>query len=221
VSQAIEFPVKFGKVSIGAGTMSVSVVIERTVCNINSADDIFCGHRLKGRIVLGRSGDQPGQQTIVDDLDEAIDAIFDVKSINVKQERFSATLNLSKADNDANDLGKFASATGRIIIDEVGELPDDAEGDEEDDSDESDESLKAEGPWADVPLSDLFENSLLKKLQAAKLVTVGDLANFSANPDNRLTDLEGIGPGMAGKIEDRMLQFWQSNPDAELSLIHI
>ncbi len=215
MSESYEFPVKFGGVSIGETTARLGVHIDRSVCNINAADDLFCGHRLTGRVIRGRAGDQAGQQTIVDDLDIALDAVFDVKRFGANAATISTGLTFSLPDIDLTTLAKMSKGAGRLVIKSIAEIPDDAPVHDEDREDEADESLKAEGPWAEVSLSTLFEGSLLKSLNAAKLVTVGDLANFTRVPDNRLTDLEGIGPGKAEKIENRMLQFWASNPDAD------
>jgi hypothetical protein len=208
-----DFPVKFGGVSIGEATARLGVSIDRSVLNIVAADELFCGHRLTGRVIRGRTGDQAGQTTFVDDF--ALDAVFDVKRFGANQSTISTGLTFSLPDIDLATLAKMSKGAGRLVIKAIAELPDDSPAHDDEDDDAPDESLKAEGPWAEVKLGELFKDSLLKSLNAAKLYTVGDLANFSRNPDNRLTDLEGIGPGKAEKIENRMLQFWADNPDAD------
>jgi hypothetical protein len=74
-------------------------------------------------------------------------------------------------------------------------------------------SLRSDGPWRTVKLSTLFEQKgIVKKLLEAKLVTVGDLADYTAKGERLLIDIPGIGPGMAEKIERRMEDFWIDNP---------
>jgi hypothetical protein len=209
----LDVPVEFGNVSVGKGTITLNCKIARDYCNINAADDLFVGHRLSGRVMLGRAGDQPGQTTYVDDLNHYIDAVFDVKRMGVTPAHISTGLVFSRKDVDTDGVCQMSSCPGRLIVNEVAEIPHDAKDDSSDaGDDEPDGSLKAEGPWANVSLSTLFEGSLLKKLNAWKLFTVGDMANFSANPDNRLIDIEGVGPGLAERIENRMLQFFGDNP---------
>ena len=215
MESVLDIPVEFGGVSIGEATARLGIRFDRNVCNINAADDVFCGHRLSGRVILGRNGDQPGQQTLVEDLDHYVDAVFDVKRISVSPQKISTGLTFSLNDVAIQELAKLSKGSGRLVVNTVAELPTESSADDDGGSDDADESLKAEGPWAEVSLDTLFKDSILKKLNAAKLFTVGDLANFSRNPDNRLTDLEGIGPGIQEKIENRMLQFWSDNPDAD------
>jgi len=65
-----------------------------------------------------------------------------------------------------------------------------------------------------VPLSTLFDGGLLKSLTEAGLATVGALAAHTES-GKRLTDLPGVGLGKAEKIENRMLQFWADNTNAD------
>ncbi|WP_425618087.1 helix-hairpin-helix domain-containing protein [Anatilimnocola sp. NA78] len=210
----LDIPVKFGGVSIGEATARLGLSIDRSVCNINAADETFCGHRLSGRVIRGRSGDQAGQSTIVEDLDHYVDAVFDVKRIGVNSTNITTGLTFSLADVDIRELAKLSKGAGRLIIKEVAELPDDAVDDAPQLDDETPDTLKAEGPWRMVQLSTLFEGALLKSLKEAGLTTVGQLSDYTAS-EKRLTDIPGIGPGKAEKIENRMLEFWEQNPNAD------
>lgn len=69
-------------------------------------------------------------------------------------------------------------------------------------------TLRADGPWKDVELSAIGINGkIIESLHEADLKTIGDLHNFTAT-NKRLSDIAGIGPGKAGKIEDALLKFW-------------
>ena len=70
-------------------------------------------------------------------------------------------------------------------------------------------------PWRDVPIADLgrfgLSPTIVAKLVDAGLGTIGSMADYTAS-EKRLTDLPGIGPGKAEKIEEAMLGFWASQP---------
>lgn len=213
----LDIQVEFGGVSIGDATARLGVKIDRSVCSILTADEVFCGHRLSGRVVLGGGSDQPGQQHLVDDLEEMVAGVFDVKRFGANAKQISTGLTFSLADVDITSLAKFSKGAGRLVINEVGELPYDAEEEDDDEAGASGQTpgtLKATGPWRDVQLDTLFHGALLKSLKKAGLATVGALADFTAS-DKRLTDLDGIGEGKAAQIEEVMLAFWQANPDAD------
>lgn len=207
----LDVPVEFGGVSIGDATARIGVRIDRSVMNINAADDIFCGHRLTGRVLLGGTDDQPGQTKFVDDIDHQVDGTFDVKRIGVNAKQITTGLTFSLADVDIQELAKFSKGSGRLVVHDVGELPDDAADDDEDGMSRVPGTLRAEGPWRDVKLDTLFEGSLLKSLKEADITTVGALSDYTAG-EKRLTDIGGIGPGKAEKIENRMIEFWEDNP---------
>lgn len=212
MESVLDIPVQFGGVSIGEATARLGVKIDRSVCSINAADDIFCGHRLNGRVVLGGSDDQPGQTRFLD-TDDYVDGVFDVKRFGANSKEISTGLTFSLRDVDVAELAKFSKGSGRLIVNNVGELPEDSKADDDEGSEEIDPSLEAAGPWQHVPLSDLFHGALLKSLNEAGLNTVGDMAKYTAA--NRLTDIDGIGEGKAAKIEERMLEFWRANPGAD------
>lgn len=210
----LDVPVEFGGVSIGLATARLGIKIDRSVLNIVAADEIFCGHRLSGRVIKGRSGDSPGQMGLVDDIDEYLDAIFDVKNMSVTASAIGTGFTFSRADVDIETLSKMAKGSGRLVIRDVGDIPEEEKSEKE--SQEAPGTLKSEGPWANYPMSKLFSGSLLKSLTDVGINTVGQLADYT-KADKPLTDLAGIGPGKAEKIENRMLQFWKDNPDSGMT----
>lgn len=208
----LDVPVEFGGVAIGDATARLGIRIDRSVLNIISADETFCGHRLSGRIILGGEDEQPGQMSFLDDVYDYVEGTFDVKRISVNTKAISTGLTFSLNDIDIETLAKFSRGSGRLLVEHVAELPE-ATGDDDDES-EAEPMKPSKGPWAEVLLSTLFKDSLLKSLNKAGLTTVGQLADYSSRENARLTDLEGIGPGKAEKIEETMIRFWEANPDA-------
>lgn len=210
----LDVPVEFGGLKIGKGTARLGIKIDRSVLNIIAADEIFCGHRLAGRVIKGRSGDSPGQTSFTEDLDEFLDAIFDVKNIRANAGEIGVGFTFSLADVDIVTLSKIANGSGRLVIRDVEDIPEKTKSEKK--SEQAPGTLKSEGPWANYPMSKLFSGALLKSLTDVGLNTVGQLADYT-KADKPLTDLAGIGPGKAEKIENRLMQFWKDNPDAGMN----
>lgn len=65
-----------------------------------------------------------------------------------------------------------------------------------------------------TPIGTAIPNpSLAKKLEDNGIKTVGDLAKFTAaHGEHWVTDLAGVGPAAAEKIDGFMLDFWKRNP---------
>ena len=75
---------------------------------------------------------------------------------------------------------------------------------------------KAEGAeddsWREVELASLdLSAKVLENLDAARLTTIGELADYSSN-GGRLTQVAGIGPAAAEKIENALEGFWANHP---------
>jgi hypothetical protein len=156
----LDIPVEFGGVSIGESTCRLGVRINRDVCNINTADEIFCGHRLTGKVLLGGSDDSPNQKKFLDGDEYSVEGSFDVKRIGVTVEMISTGLTFSLADIDVADLAKFSKGAGRLMVEGVGEIPDDAPNEHAEDKDQLD--LRFDGDLGDVPLSRVFSGNCLK-----------------------------------------------------------
>ena len=81
------------------------------------------------------------------------------------------------------------------------------------------EHLPSDESWKSVKLRDAFVDNdgkpevsegLFKKLEDAQLFTLGELTNFTAADGGRkrITDIPGVGPGAAEKIEEACTRFW-------------
>jgi hypothetical protein len=209
----LDLPVEFGGVSIGDSTARLGVRFDRTVLDLIKADEVFCGHRLTGSVILGGKDDQSGQTKFVEDLSHQVAGTFDVKRIGVNQTEIVTGLTFSLADLDVAELAKFSKGSGRLLVNEVGELPDDSGDDDSNEREDEPGSLATDQPWREVKIATLFkgQKSLIKNLQEAKIETVGALADFTSKEHSRLTDIKGIGPGAAEKIEKRLEDFWADN----------
>jgi hypothetical protein len=67
--------------------------------------------------------------------------------------------------------------------------------------------------WRSVSITDLdIPAGTAKLLIEAGIDTIGKMADFTATPNQRLTDVKGIGQGKAERIENAMIAFWAANP---------
>lgn len=211
VESVIDIGVLFKGVSIGKNTARIGVKIDRKRLPLAKADEVFCGHRLDGSLVLGRADESPGQSQLFDNS-ELLDGVFDCKSLSIGADSVSLGLTFSLNDINVAELAKYSNTPGRVIVDDVGEIPEDAKDDHEEHHVPG--TLAADGPWREFELSEMFEGAVLKSLHAADIKTVGELHDWTAS-DKRLIDIKGIGEGKAQEIEDRMMQFWQDNQNAD------
>ncbi len=72
-----------------------------------------------------------------------------------------------------------------------------------------------EDGWKRVPLVDAIGKTFADKIHAktdgiVNCETLGGFVDFMKK--HRLTDLNGIGQGVASKIEDAMMDFWKAHP---------
>lgn len=71
-----------------------------------------------------------------------------------------------------------------------------------------DDQAAEDGSWREIPLEVLgFPVGIHAKLHEAGLLTLGAIADWTAS-GKQLTDIPGIGPGKAGRIEDALGRFW-------------
>ncbi|MGB0888913.1 MAG: hypothetical protein ACPGWS_01395 [Solirubrobacterales bacterium] len=205
---ALDLPVKFGNVSIGESTARLTANFERDRIPLDLADDSFCERRLIGRVVLGHADDAPGQTKLVDS-DHVIAGAFDVKGFSVKTKAIGTGFTFVLEEIDVAELAKFANGRGRLIVDEVTEIPQESISEEEDHR----PLLVDDAEWREVNLDSLFDakKATRKHLRVAGIDTVGQLSDFTAG-EGLLTDIEGIGKAKAEEIEERLMDFWEDNP---------
>lgn len=206
----LDIPVEFGGVSIGDATARLGIRIDRSVCTVKTADEVFCGHRLSGRVVLGGNGDGSGQKKFVDDLEHQVGGVFDVKRFGANQKQIATGLTFSLADVDITELAKFSKGSGRLIIENVSELPEDEAGDEDEDEERDDEDIE-ERPilskdWRSKPLTELgLTTGVNDMFGELKVTTVGGLAELKEAIDgSKAVWPKGIGPQKAEEITKRL-----------------
>lgn len=219
-----DIPVQFGGVSIGQSTAKLSMKIVRGAMSLEFADELFCERRLRGRIQLGGHDDGSGQLKFFD-TDPCIDGSFDVHRFGVTADAFTTGATFKKNELDLSVLGDFSKGTGRMLVFEHTDIPDEMPDDDHDDTQQSiPGTFSSDLPWRSVSLDLLFTGSLLKALKAAGIGTVGDLHDYT-QPDpksgfeKRLTDIKGIGQSKVQVIEDKLVEFWRDNPQAEKQVL--
>lgn len=211
---ALDIPVAFQSVSLGKSTARLGVKCYRENLTLEKAAEAFSNRRLVGKVILGHDGDAPGQGSMWEDAEHQVKGVFDVKGFRTTDEVYSTGLSFSLQDIDVEELAKLSKGSGRLVVDEMTDIPAKEKADTAADDRTTPGTLKAEGPWREVPLTDLFDptQATWKSLAKAEITTVGELADYTAS-NKQLVDIEGIGPGKAQAIEDTLLEFWRDNAD--------
>lgn len=134
-SSIVDIPVDFGGISLGKDTARIGISFPMSVLSLEKAFETLCGHRLQCAITLDKSNDQEnGQKRIVDDLDEQIDCLVDVKKIGVSPDTISAGLTLAIVDLDLPRFAKFRKSKGRLVVSSIQPLePEELAADDHDD----------------------------------------------------------------------------------------
>ena len=125
----IDLIVSFANVNIGDGSARIGITTARArdtdSLSLAVADKNLCERRLTGCIIVKENGDHPEQGTLggMEPEEIELESIFEVKSITFKKDHIGFGLNFSLGDIDVGQLAKFAKRTGRLIILEVGDIP--------------------------------------------------------------------------------------------------
>src|SRR5690606_6220284 len=144
--------------------------------------------------------------------DHVIQTAFDVKGFRVGAASFSTGLTFAKQEVDISEAARFSKGSGRLIVDEIGEIPQPEKERDDHETEESEPGTYAvDGPWREGLLSDLFEGqkTILKAFEKEKLRTVGDLSKWQEKDYNWLSNLEGVGPAKVKLIEDRLIEYFR------------
>jgi hypothetical protein len=130
--------VSFGSVGFSKSAR-IGVSMERSKSNgalsVAQAEKLFCGRRLKAKIVAVPRGENVDQGKL-DGFDEKIEmtSLFDVKSISVKPDSIGMTLNCALKGLDRELFANFCSRSGKLVVKASEDIPDG----EDDDDDEDD-----------------------------------------------------------------------------------
>lgn len=230
----------FGGVSLGKETCRVGVKLERASITLADADASLCGKRLTGKLVVGGKQAAPGQAALpgMEDAGHEVAGVFDVKRFGVSASEISFGATFAMASVEPRDLAKLANSSGRLVVEQVDDIPDEDDGDDDEGHDDHEDvgprprtkamvfsdvapscldDLKRDDGAA-MPLSTLEQfgttKHITKLLKAAVGGgTVGHLEKFmAANPEYWHRDIKGIGEEKLTTLQDAHLAFRQQNP---------
>jgi len=129
--------VKFKNLSVGDEITTLGFSVSRDKCNIDFAEESFCGKRVKVRLLAGAGAD-PDQGIMWDDLQHDVEGACNIKKFSVTPKLISAGLAFEIAAIDVMELTRFAKREGVLLVVKVlGDAKD--QEDEADDDDEDDE----------------------------------------------------------------------------------
>lgn len=195
----LDIPVTFGGVSIGDTTARLGVKVDRSVLSISKADELLVERRITGSVAIGGADDSAGQRTFWDMTEYAISAVADCKRIGIGGEQISFGLTFGIRDVDVATLAKLSKGTGRLKVENVGEIPHDA-------TDTSAYDAEGESLFGDAdetPLAEILTPGATKALAADGIETVDDLDQYT-RAGNKLADIKGIGSAAAEKIQSAL-----------------
>jgi hypothetical protein len=214
VKTATEFnsAVTFGGVSIGDATARISVHIDRKNIALKTADQLFCERRLIGKVVLGLHDEGTTQGKLIDDVDHEVAGAFDVKGFRCSADYISLGATFSLKEIDIAELARFSKGAGRLIVSDVGEIPEEPK---EKPAPVAGTLKVSVSGWKKTPLDRLFDpdKAIRKALNDNNLQYVGELTHH-IGAGKKLTDLDGITEKRAADIAQVLEQFWLDNPEA-------
>lgn len=132
---ALELNVNFGNLNVGVDTCRIGVSVDRKQITPAKADSQLCGKRLIGSIVTN-AGNANAEQPAMFEAGETVAAAFDVKSFNTKRKSISFGLTFALGSVDINKATHFASRSGKLIVNEMTEIPEEEKGKDEHEDEE-------------------------------------------------------------------------------------
>lgn len=221
VKSLVSIPVKFSGLSVGALTFKIGLSFDRSFMpDLNEVSKIFCNHRLNGRLQLGLRDEAPSQGKLFKDCDFEVEGCFDSKKLSVSTDTVSIGATFIKSDMKFEDIDKFPGGSGRLVIEQVTDIPANApkenhKGDDEDDDEPKHVpgSLKFEGDPRKVLMTQIFKTKkvILKAFDEAGITNVGELNDYT-DTGKKIADLKGMGHGPASVVAETMINFWSDNP---------
>lgn len=121
----LDLIVAFGNVSAGDKTARIGASMDRSLMTLPKADMTFCERRLTAVLIIKCNGDHPDQGTLdgmkQDDIE--LESVFDVKRLAFTRDDISFGLTAALGGFDVGKLAKFAKRTGRLIVNNVTDIP--------------------------------------------------------------------------------------------------
>jgi len=120
----------FTSVNLQLEHRTIGCKISRDNLSLDTADELFAGHRLTGTVEVVRENEAEGQDKLFEGSVSSVKAVFDVKKFSVRPEEFGCTLIFAKDDIDPVILDGFLKKSGTITVSKSGSLPEKTKDDE-------------------------------------------------------------------------------------------
>ena len=109
-------PCNFTSVGLQVEQRRIGVRIDRSRLGIDSADELFSGHRLTGTVEVILDKESADQIPLIGGVLPSVKASFDVKSFTVKPESFTCGLIFARDDIAPDTLDGFLNRSGKITV---------------------------------------------------------------------------------------------------------
>ena len=113
----------FSSVGLQLEHRTISCKIKRDNLSLETADELFSGHRLNGTIEVVRDDESEGQLPLIEDTLSAVTAAFAVKAFKVGPEEIGCTLVFAKDDIGPLMLDGFLRRSGKITVTKTEAIP--------------------------------------------------------------------------------------------------
>lgn len=129
----LELGVDFSTVSIGKKTASIGVSFAREAIELPKADEHFCERRLSCCIIGKPRGWDADEQALPGmEEDVELHGVADVSGVRFTSKQYTIKLSFNLNAIDVATIADFAKRAGRLVVNEVAELPEVGEdGDDE------------------------------------------------------------------------------------------
>lgn len=158
--------------------------------------------------------DQPNDQADGEAVEEELTVVEQLQALLVRDTRIRECERLFRVAVEEEEDAKIEyDARKKLTIASQKRLNRSCGRDEEEQMDlpleAADETADA---WKSVAISDIgFTAGAIASMQDEQIDTIGQLAAWQQDGRKKLTDLKGVGPGSAEKIETALEQWWSAN----------
>ncbi len=113
----------FTSVNLKLENRTIGCKISRDNLSLETADELFAGHRLTGTVEVVRVDEAEGQEKLFEGSLSSVTAAFDVKKLIVSPKEFCCILIFAKDDLDPTNLDGFQARSGKITVTKSEAIP--------------------------------------------------------------------------------------------------
>lgn len=214
-SKVIDLPVKFGGVSFDSGA-SVQVIFEKGTINARDVERLFCGHRLDAKLKAIKDGEDPKQMEFegIEGHAGSAEGSCDVNGYSSTPDFWKTRFYFNLDQIDELEFLHLRKKSGRVIIRDLGAIPEDEESPQRSDIPGQRKLLDTDGPKVEELGPYGIGPVVIDQLKEVGLKTITAIGEFTAK-GKPLTDIVGIGAKKAQAIAEACEAYYKDHPESE------